>query len=127
MDAFERIQTYANVIEQDCPFQLSRGLTQALLSSSTDYFEQNCLREGEAHEISLFRTGTPPKGNIDARSLASDAPDNAWHVASSRRAGPQRRAGVEKATPLKAKLAGKQPERQDPVMYLNAALKLLEI
>lgn len=124
LEAFERIQAYSNIIDE-CPFDQTPALTRAVLQP-VEYFEEHCLREGEPHEISLFRSTTAQDGmqhQLDRMRLRQSVNEARWDV-GSRWVGPQRRKALEKASPLKKAQKGVQ---SDPERYLKAALKLLDI
>lgn len=59
-DSFARIEASASKIAS-LPFHSHRRFSHALLSPNSD-FERHCIREAEAHELSLFRvTGQRPE------------------------------------------------------------------
>lgn len=97
------------------PFHRQHAFARAALASE-DYFETNLIRDAEPHELALFSTAHSRLDPADADS------QDRW--TATKRHGPRRAIGRDKASPLKERRGATVA---DPSRALRAAQKLLEI
>lgn len=109
-------------------FTRTNTFTRAVLSSE-EWFETHLIRDAEPYELALFRPSTttagydPDVGGAGAGGIGA-GPDE-W--TATKRDGPQRVGGFDKASPLKEKRGGNNSNAENPERCLKAAKRLLDI
>lgn len=109
-DSLDSLLQSASVINA-LPFKQTQVFTLAVLSPE-DWFETHLIRDAEPHELSLFRPARYEE--------QEDKVDEKW--TATKRPGPERVGGWEKASPLKEKRGN-----DDPARCLLAAKRLLDV
>ena len=121
-DSIARIQEYADKIE-GLSFRSTNSFSHVMLLPIDD-FEQVCLREAEAHEISLFRP-TQPSSSKNAGQKMRQSIATAGNIRNLSKAfGPQRRDAPPPNSPLKGQ---NMTEEINANRYIVAADKLLQV